>query len=369
MSKRTSDQIYTNLQPNHSNANSNANTNISDISNIDINSILESVEKANKVKELLKLNNSNNSNNSSNNNNNNSNIKHDKKELLYKLGEDGNLYDENGNIIQLNKLEQSKANSKNNNTNVVQPIIASVKQEFMDLEEDENIQSSQYDPRFKDSNRRVKKMKFIQPGEYTKQAIDQRLRADRRIKGTKVQSLELENPIFAAQLYQEKLNKEKEQMKCGDNMMEEDEEFEDPYDRYAEHEVPDIEWWDLPLLQKDNEPFSYDSTVYFFKIFIFLYKINDIITMMIEHPAHIKPLAEPLPPPPMALPLTKEERKKLKRMRNQEKQREITDKIRLGLMPAPEPKVKLSNMMRVVAAQAVADPSALEASIKAAAQK
>jgi U4/U6 small nuclear ribonucleoprotein PRP3 len=43
-----------------------------------------------------------------------------------------------------------------------------------------------------------------------------------------------------------------------------------------------------------------------------------------------------------------------------EREREKQDKISLGLMPPPEPKVKLANMMRVLGDSAVADPSKLE---------
>merc|ERR1712196_313979 len=41
-------------------------------------------------------------------------------------------------------------------------------------------------------------------------------------------------------------------------------------------------------------------------------------------------------------------------------ERERQDKIQLGLIPPPEPKFKLSNFMKVLGEQAVADPSKLE---------
>lgn len=42
--------------------------------------------------------------------------------------------------------------------------------------------------------------------------------------------------------------------------------------------------------------------------------------------------------PQVPVYLTKKERKKLRRQNRQENQKEVTEKIRLGLMPPPEPK-------------------------------
>lgn len=39
--------------------------------------------------------------------------------------------------------------------------------------------------------------------------------------------------------------------------------------------------------------------------------------------------------------------------------------IRQGLMEPPKPKVKISNLMRVLGNEAVADPSAMEAEVRA----
>eukprot|EP00455_Lapot_gusevi_P002803 TRINITY_DN11153_c0_g3_i4.p1 TRINITY_DN11153_c0_g3~~TRINITY_DN11153_c0_g3_i4.p1 ORF type:complete len:325 (+),score=82.83 TRINITY_DN11153_c0_g3_i4:40-1014(+) len=118
--------------------------------------------------------------------------------------------------------------------------------------------------------------------------------------------------------------------------------------------IPDVEWWDAPLLATPQ----YDANL-----------VEDLITIYIEHPLPLAALSEPPPPPPMPLPLTKRERKKISRMRRLEKQKEVQDKIRLGLMPPPEPKVKLSNLMRVLQNEAVADPSAVEAKVRAQAEK
>lgn len=75
---------------------------------------------------------------------------------------------------------------------------------------------------------------------------------------------------------------------------------------------------------------------------------------------------------PLNIYLTKEERKKLRRQRRLEAQRELQEKIALGLLPPPPPKVKLSSLPRMLAQpgnqlgnESVMDPTRLAAEIKA----
>ncbi|TFJ86696.1 hypothetical protein NSK_001784 [Nannochloropsis salina CCMP1776] len=63
--------------------------------------------------------------------------------------------------------------------------------------------------------------------------------------------------------------------------------------------------------------------------------------------------------------LTKKERKRLRRQARKEREQEKRDKIALGLMPPPEPKMNLSNFMKVLANESIADPSAVTAKIQA----
>ncbi|KAF6033664.1 PRPF3 [Bugula neritina] len=63
--------------------------------------------------------------------------------------------------------------------------------------------------------------------------------------------------------------------------------------------------------------------------------------------------------------LTKEERKKIRRQNRAEAQKEQTEKIRLGLIAPPEPKVKMANLMRVLGTDAVQDPTKVEAHVRA----
>ena len=93
--------------------------------------------------------------------------------------------------------------------------------------------------------------------------------------------------------------------------------------------------------------------------------LKDKITPFVEHPVPVEPPAEAPPPPPQPLPLTKRERKKLRTQRRAEAEREKQDQVRTGLMAPPEPKVKISNLMKALKDEAVADPSAMEAKVRA----
>jgi len=58
--------------------------------------------------------------------------------------------------------------------------------------------------------------------------------------------------------------------------------------------------------------------------------------------------------------LTTKERKRIRRQAREERRNEERDKIALGLLAPPEPKLKLANFMKVLGDQAVADPSKIE---------
>jgi U4/U6 small nuclear ribonucleoprotein PRP3 len=65
----------------------------------------------------------------------------------------------------------------------------------------------------------------------------------------------------------------------------------------------------------------------------------------------------------LTLHLTKKERKKQRKLRRGEKLRDIQDLQAAGLIPAPEPRLTLSNFMKVLGDQAVMDPSQMEAKV------
>ena len=84
------------------------------------------------------------------------------------------------------------------------------------------------------------------------------------------------------------------------------------------------------------------------------------ITNVIEHPIQMKPPTQSDKKIVPTVMLTKKERKKLRRQNRIEALKEEQEKIRLGLLPPPEPKVKISNLMRVLGTEAVQDPTKVE---------
>lgn len=93
----------------------------------------------------------------------------------------------------------------------------------------------------------------------------------------------------------------------------------------------------------------------------------DKITMYVEHPQPIEPPAEPAPPPPQPLKLTKKEQKKLRTQRRLAKEKDRQEMIRQGLIEPPKPKIKMSNLMKVLGSEATQDPTRLEMEIRSAA--
>jgi U4/U6 small nuclear ribonucleoprotein PRP3 len=84
---------------------------------------------------------------------------------------------------------------------------------------------------------------------------------------------------------------------------------------------------------------------------------------LIQHPVPVKPPNAPKEAPVPTLYLTKKEMKRQRKLRRAEKQRDLQDMQAAGLIPAPEPRLTLSNFMRVLGEQAVLDPSKMEAKV------
>ena len=115
--------------------------------------------------------------------------------------------------------------------------------------------------------------------------------------------------------------------------------------------IPDVEWWDAHIMVPDG---VYERP-----------QLRDgAITNLIEHPIQLKPL-ENTKPEEIPVYLTKKERKKLRRQNRREAWKEKQDKIRLGFVAPDEPKVKMSNLMRVLGTEAVQDPTKVEAHVRA----
>ncbi|TGO46979.1 hypothetical protein BOTNAR_0552g00030 [Botryotinia narcissicola] len=120
---------------------------------------------------------------------------------------------------------------------------------------------------------------------------------------------------------------------------------------------PEIEWWDEGLVDgKNYDDISNPKTL----------KIgtpDSIITEYVQHPVLLEPPQEKNAPAPKPMFLTAKEQAKLRRQRRMAELKEQQAKIRLGLEPAPPPKVKKGNIMRVLGKEAVKDPTAVEARV------
>lgn len=120
---------------------------------------------------------------------------------------------------------------------------------------------------------------------------------------------------------------------------------------------PEIEWWDEGLVSGPD--YSNISSPSGLKIDT----PDSIITLYIQHPVALEPPQEKHMPPPKPMFLTAKEQAKTRRQRRMADLKEQQAKIRLGLEPAPPPKVKKSNLMRVLGEEAVKDPTAVEARV------
>ncbi|OOG00699.1 hypothetical protein ASPCADRAFT_392795 [Aspergillus carbonarius ITEM 5010] len=120
---------------------------------------------------------------------------------------------------------------------------------------------------------------------------------------------------------------------------------------------PAIEWWDEGLV--DGEDYSAIENDQNLKIDT----PDSIITVYVQHPVLLDPPQEKLLPAQKPMYLTPKEQAKIRRQRRMADLKEQQAKIRLGLEPAPPPKVKKSNLMRVLGEQAVKDPTAVEARV------
>jgi len=113
---------------------------------------------------------------------------------------------------------------------------------------------------------------------------------------------------------------------------------------------PDIEWWDQLLIGSTN----YENWVV----------RPGAISNLIEHPIQLRPM-ESSRPVHVPMFLTKKEHKKLRRQNRREAWKEKQDKIRLGLVAPDEPKVKMSNLMRVLGNEQILDPTKVEGQVRA----
>ena len=128
-----------------------------------------------------------------------------------------------------------------------------------------------------------------------------------------------------------------------------------PGDAKEEEGVPEIEWWDSVILKtRAYETAEGQANLH-----------SDKINNLIEHPIQMRPPIDPSSAEAyLPVFLTKKERKKLRRTNRRETWKEKQEKIRLGLEPAPQAKVRISNLMRVLGNEAIQDPTKIEAHVR-----
>ena len=96
------------------------------------------------------------------------------------------------------------------------------------------------------------------------------------------------------------------------------------------------EWWDVDVFQVDD---------------------------LIQHPPVLSSSSKSLKDE--RIRLTPLEIEKLRKLRKKEKVQNFQDQLKMGLIDPPKPKVKLSNLMKVLSSKAVTDPSKLESEVRA----
>lgn len=120
---------------------------------------------------------------------------------------------------------------------------------------------------------------------------------------------------------------------------------------------PAVEWWDEGLINGGDYA-AIDNPQN-----IKIDTPDTIITAYVQHPIQLEPPQEKHVPAQKPMHLTPKEQAKIRRQRRAADLKEEQAKIRLGLVEAPAPKVKKSNLMRVLGEQAVKDPTAVEARV------
>lgn len=111
---------------------------------------------------------------------------------------------------------------------------------------------------------------------------------------------------------------------------------------YKPDRPPTVEWWDEEVIND----------------------MDEAVTDLIQHPIPIAAPYEKYMPQNATIHMTKKEYKRLRKNRRAQKHKEEQDRIRLGLDPAPPPKIKPSNVMSVYANEAIKDPTLMEQKAK-----
>ena len=127
-------------------------------------------------------------------------------------------------------------------------------------------------------------------------------------------------------------------------------------------DVPTLEWWDEALVHGDEYP-DFENDAHNAEQKLKIDAPDSAITNLIQHPVLLEPPFDSIPTKGVPMFMTKEEQKKARRQNRTADLKEKQAKIRLGLQEPDPPKIKKSNLMRVLGEQAVKDPTAVEARV------
>ncbi|CDR95053.1 U4/U6 small nuclear ribonucleoprotein Prp3 [Babesia bigemina] len=304
----------------------------------------------------------------------------------------GRVLDETGNVMQHRpmmhsrlKINQNFESERMQKEAMTAANAAAPERQKLEKASKKAEQSQYVDPSLMTvKKRRRMALNFVEPGSYIRQERQlQRQMEDkamginhRSIQAHKKQLLEQQERRLAAR---QKIELAGERGVAIDEVTDNVEEMNpnliplkagsrlDKKDSWDDDE-PWLEWWDrgIIILKTGEDPFKTANAKKHQTLDVQpeLCMINEKkFNNYIEHPCKIdgkKKRAKEAP----AIMLTKQERKKLRRRKREEKLKKIQDKIRVGLIPPPPPKLKLSNLMRVLKDQSVADPSRVEKQVR-----
>ncbi|KAJ7976231.1 U4/U6 small nuclear ribonucleoprotein Prp3 [Quillaja saponaria] len=261
----------------------------------------------------------------------------------------GREIDEQGNVVNV---------AKPSNLSTLKVNINKQKQEAFQILKPELDMDPESNPHF-DARMGINKTKLLRPKRMTFQFVEEG-------KWSKeAESIKLKSKFGEAQAKEQKakqaqLAKAKAAPDINPNLIEITERVVTK--EKLKEPIPEIEWWDVPLLVTGNYGDVPDGGI------ITEDKIKmEKITIYVEHPRPIEPPAEAPPPPPQPLKLTQKEQKKLRTQRRLAREKDKQEMIRQGLVEPPKPKVKMSNLMKVLGSEATQDPTRLEKEIRSAA--
>ncbi|CDZ98607.1 Putative u4/u6 small nuclear ribonucleoprotein [Phaffia rhodozyma] len=179
--------------------------------------------------------------------------------------------------------------------------------------------------------RRSRKFNFVQQGKYV--ALADQMRADANMEALKKR---IADAAKKAGL---------------------DSEFDASERTLRREPPPEVEWWDEPLLtNKTYDDVEASKT-----------KIDaedSPITPFVQHPIQIQAPWDKKKVEPRPLMLTKKEAKKMRKQRRMADLKDRQDRVRMGLIPPDKPKVSIGNLMKVLASDAIQDPTKVEAKVR-----